>query len=73
MNKEIKITIKLLISIAFINLFFMFCFEIAYNHTLYKDYSEIYEEVRTMENRVDGLIKMNLDLSNYIIKGGNQK
>lgn len=73
MNKEIKITMKLLISIAFINLFFMFCFETAYNHLLYKDYSEVYEEVRTMEDRVDRLIKMNLELSNYIIKGGNQK
>lgn len=73
MNKEIKITAKLLISIAFINLFFMFCFETAYNHIMYKDYAEIYEEVRTMENRVDRLIEMNLDLSNYILKGGNQK
>lgn len=73
MNKEIKITTKLLISIAFINLFFMFCFEMAYNHIVYKNYSEVYEEVRTMENRVDKLIDMNLYLSNYIIKGGNQK
>lgn len=73
MNKEIKITTKLLISIAFINLFFMFCFEMAYNHIVYKNYSEVYEEVRTMENRVDKLIDMNLYLSNYIIRGGNQK
>ena len=73
MNKEIKVTTKLLISIAFINLFFMFCFEMTYNHIVYKNYSEVYEEVRTMENRVDKLIDMNLYLSNYIIKGGNQK
>lgn len=75
LNKEVKITQKLLISICFINLFFMFCFELAYNHMLYKDYSEVYSEVLQMENRVDKLIDLNLQLELYILKenkGGNQ-
>lgn len=65
--QEIKITTKLLISIALITLFFMFWFELAYNHLMYKDYAEVYEKVITMEKRVDMLIEVNMKLQNYII------
>lgn len=65
--QEIKITTKLLISIVIIDLFLMFCFELAYNHLMYKDYAEVYNEVMTMEKRVDMLMEVNIKLQNYII------
>lgn len=66
--QEIKITVKLLISIAFVTLFFMFWFELAYNHIMYKDYTEVYEELQTMENRVDKLIEIDMQLQKYILE-----
>lgn len=65
--QEIKITTKLLVSIVFITLFFMFWFELAYNHLMYKDYAEVYNEVMTMEKRVDRLLEVNMKLQEYII------
>lgn len=66
--KEIKITTKLVISIIMIDLMCMFCFELAYNKIVYKDYAEVYEELQTMESRVDKLIEINMQLQKYILE-----
>lgn len=71
MKQEIKITTKLLISIVIICLLSMLTFEMAYNRLMYEDYSEMYNDIRTMENRVDRLIEINMKLQKYILEGGN--
>lgn len=57
-----KVTLKLIITIIIVSAMSMFIFELAYNRILYKDYAEIYNEVQTMENRVDRLIEINMEL-----------
>ena len=63
-----KVTIKLVISIIIISLFCLFCFELAYNKVMYKDYNELYIEYIQLEQRVDRVIDMNLKLTKYILK-----
>lgn len=69
---RIKITSKLIISCIIFSLFCLFSFEMAYNHLLYKDYEEIYNEITELENRVDRLIDTSITLQKYILQQYNK-
>ena len=59
-----KITVKLIITIIIVSLLCMFCFEIAYNGSLYDDYKELYDEMRKQEERLDRLYDVTLKFMN---------
>ena len=56
--KDIKITLKIVISCIIVSAFSLFLFEFIYNQTLYKKYIEMYNEVQDMKYTVDVLTKI---------------
>lgn len=69
---KIKITSKLIISCIIFSLFCLFCFEMAYNHILYKDYEEVYNKILELENRVDRVMNTSITLQKYILQQYNK-
>ena len=69
---KIKITSKLIISCIISSLFCLFCFEMAYNHILYKDYEEVYNKILELENKVDRVMNTSITLQKYILQQYNK-
>lgn len=69
--EKIKITTKLIISCIIVGLCSLLVIEIIYNRLIYKDYSEMYNQMLIVEDRVDKLIEINVRLQNYIITTKN--
>lgn len=69
--EKIKITTKLIVSCIVVGLCSLLGIEIIYNRIIYKDYSEMYNQMLIVEDRVDKLIEINVRLQNYIITTEN--
>lgn len=65
MKKEI--TIKMIMACIIVCLFTMFGFEMAYNHLMYKDYSELYNEYIELEGKVEKLTNATINIQKYIL------
>lgn len=66
--KKVKITTKFIMSCIIVCLFTMFGFEVAYNHLMYKDYAELYDEYIKLENRVDHAIKSTIQVQKFVLQ-----
>lgn len=66
--KKVKVTTKFIMSCIIVCLFCMFSFEMAYNHLMYKDYAELYDEYVKLENRVDHAIKSTIQVQKFVLQ-----